>query len=221
MIVVSSKQRAGNSVGKSRGTTPKTRSGSNTGRRESRLDIPQAFADAGPYAIWQKGGAGRLLRKLANEHAGHHVTLTPDELADLVELFRGEPLPDSLRSAVVAQLRGKRLRRQGPPIKRQTNLELVEYYMLPEAYSEALKEAEAERENLKKQGRRQGRYDDVDRLPTASSIACDLVRKRLPTLAHLTDPSLKNEVSKVKKLLADAHSDEADSPAPVAAEAKG
>jgi len=221
MVVVSSKQCASESVGKSRGTTPKPRSGSKTGRREIQLDIPQVFADAGPYAIWQKGGPGRLLRKLANEHAGHEVTLTPEELADLVEFFRGEPLPDSLRGAVVTQLRGKRLRRLGPPMKRQTSLQLVEYSMLPEAYSEALMEAEAERKRLKKQGRRQGRYDDADRLPTASSIACDLVRKRLPTLAHLTDPSLKNEVSKVKKLLADAHSDNANAPAPEIAETNG
>ena len=63
-------------------------------------------------------------------------------------------------------------------MKRQTSLELVEYIMLPGAYSEALIEAEAERKRLKQQGRRQGRYDDADRLPTASSIACDLVRKR-------------------------------------------
>lgn len=221
MIVLSSKQCASESVGKSSGTTPKPQSGSNTRRRESRLDIPQAFTDAGPYAIWQKGGPGRLLRKLANEHASHEVTLTPEELAGLVELFRGEPLPDSLRSAVVAQLRGKRLRQQGTPMRRQTSLELVEYIMLPGAYSEALIEAEAERKRLKQQGRRQGRYDDADRLPTASSIACDLVRKRLPTLAHLKDPSLKNEVSKVKRLLADTPRDEAHSPALEAAEADG
>lgn len=82
-------------------------------------------------------------------------------------------------------------------------------------------EAEAERKRLKEQGRRQSRYDDADRLPTASSIACNLVRKRLPTLAHLTDPSLKNEVSKVKKLLAYAHSDEANALAPEVAEANG
>ena len=208
-------------VGKSRGTTSKSRTGSKDRIRQNPIDIPRSFADAETYALWQSGGPGRLLGRLADEHEFDEVTLTPEELAELIELFRDEPLPDSLRGAVVAQLRGKRLRRQGPPIKRQASLELVEYIMLPAAYSEALMEAEAERKRLKEQGRRQGRYDDADRLPTASSIACNLVRKRLPTLAHLTDPSLKNEVSKVKKLLVWAHSDEADSPAPVAAEANG
>lgn len=174
MIVVSVNQCASENVGKSRGTTSKPRSGSKAGQREIRLDIPKVFAGAGSYAIWETGGPGRQLGKLASEHAGGEATLTPEELADLVELFRGEPLPDSLRGAVVAQLRGKRLRQQGAPKGLQTSLELVEYIMLPEAYSEALMEAEAERKRLKEQGRRQGPYDDADRLPTASSIACDL-----------------------------------------------
>jgi hypothetical protein len=198
MIVVSSKQSASESVGKSRGTTPKPRTGLKTGRREIQLDRPQAFADARPYAIWQKGGPGRLLRKLANEHAGHEVTLTPEELADLVELFRSEPLPDSLCGAVVAQLRGKRLRQQGAPKKRESNLELVEYIMLPQVYSEAVMQAKEERKSLKKQGRKQGRYDDPNRLPTVSSMACDKVRKWLPTLSGYKDRRLQNLVSEVK-----------------------
>lgn len=200
-------------MSKARKTSSKSQGASKAGHREIQLDIPRAFSNGDPYAIWQEGGPGRLLSRLASEHTSGEATLTQDELADLVELFCDEPLPESLRQALVDQLRGKRLRRQGAPKKRQTNLELVEYIMLPGAYTEALKDAEAERESLRKHGRKQGRYDDADRLPTAGSIACNLVRKRLPTLAGLSDPSLLNEVSKVKALLSDSDGTKARSQA--------
>jgi hypothetical protein len=200
----------GTNVGKTRRAASKTQAKSQARDRGYQLIVPRALAEGGPYAIWQKDGPGRLLRELAKEHALGDATLTPEELAGLIELFRDEPLPDSLRVAVVTQLRGKRLRRQGAATKRQTSLEQVEYMMLPAAFDEALQEADAERENLKKRGRRQGRYDDTNRLPKASSIACNLVRKRLPTLSRLTDRSLQNEVSKARRVLTDLHRDEAN-----------
>ena len=196
-------------MGKARQTSCKSEDNPEAGHREIRLDIPQAFSNGDPDAIWREGGPGPLLRRLAIEQATGEATLTQEELADLVELFRKDPLPESLRLAVTDQLRGKRQRRQGAPKKRQTSNELVEYFMLPGVYDDALEDAEAERELLRKQGRKQGRYDDADRLPSACSIACKLVRKRLPTLDHLTDRSLMNEVSKVKKLLADANEETA------------
>ena len=142
------------------------------------------------------------MRRLAVEGAGGEIKLTPEELADLVELFRNEPLPENLRAAVTQQLRGKRVRKQGSPRKRQSALEQVELFMLPGAYAEALKDAEIKRSRLRDLGKKQGRYDDPSKLPTASSIACALVKERLPTLRDQSDRSLLNLVSKVKKQLA-------------------
>ena len=170
-------------------------------RQPPRFDIPKALKTSHPYALWSKGGPGRLLRRLAVEAAGGEIRLTPEELADLVELFSEEPLPESLRVAVTAQLRGKRVRKQGSPRKRQSALEQVELVMLPGAYAEALKDAEIERTGLRSIGKKRGRYDDPNKLPTASSIACALVKKRLPTLKDQSDRSLLNLVSKVKKQL--------------------
>jgi hypothetical protein len=51
---------------------------------------------------------------------------------------------------------------------------------------------------MQKSGRKQGRYDDPNRLPTVSSMACDKVRKWLPTLASYKDRRLQNLVSEVQ-----------------------
>ena len=163
-------------------------------------------------AAWMKGGPGPLLRKLAVEGAGGDVTLTADELARIVEEFRDEPLPESLRTAVTQHLRGKRVRRQGAPRKRQINRELVEFVMLPGAYAEALEDAKIERARLRDGGMKRGRYDDTHKLPTASSIACALVRKRLPTFKDQSDRSVLNLVSKARKLIAESDDDSSAPP---------
>ncbi len=176
-------------------------------RQPPRFDVPKSLKSGRPYALWSKGGPGRLLRWLAVEGAGGEIKLTPEELADLVELFSDEPLPDNLRVAVIQHLRGKRLRKQGSRRKRQSALEQVELVMLPGAYAEALKDAEIERTKLRGLGKKKGRYDDPSKLPTASSIACALVKKRLPTLKDQSDRSLLNLVSKAKKQLVDEDDD--------------
>ncbi len=158
-------------------------------------------------AAWMNGGPGPLLRKLADEGAGGEVTLTPEELARLVDEFCDEPLPENLRIAVTQQLRGKRVRRQGAPKKRLASRDQVELIMLPGAYAEALRDAESEQGQLRERGLKRGRYDDCCKLPTASSIACAHIRKRLPTLEDQSDRSILNLVSKVKKLLADDNDD--------------
>lgn len=201
-------------MGKARRSTSKSKDGPPVGDHEMKLDIPKALADAGPYAIWQKGGPGPLLRKLSNERVLGEATLTSEELADLVEHFRDEPLPESLRSALLAQLRGKRIRRQGAPKGRQTDLEVVELLLLPRDYEHALKEAAVEREELRKCGRKPGSYDDPNRLPTLSSLACNKIREWLPTLRGLSDRSIQNLVSRGRAILAEIDDAEATSPAP-------
>lgn len=163
-------------------------------------------------AAWMKGGPGPLLRKLAVEGAGGDVTLTADELARLVEEFQGEPLPETLRIAVTQHLRGRRVRRQGAPRKRQINRELVEFVMLPSAYAEALEDAKVKVTRLRDGGMKRGRYDDTQKRPTASSIACTLVRKRLPTFKDQSDRSIFNLVSKARKLIAESDDDSSAPP---------
>lgn len=144
-----------------------------------RMDIPRAFSNGGSCAIWKPGGPGRMLGQLAREHATGEATLTPQQLADLLDLFSDEPLPDSLRTAITRHLRGKRKRLSGAPKKGTTNREQVERVMLPGAYEEALMEARTERSKLRTFGRKQSRYDDPDRLPIASAMALEKVRRRL------------------------------------------
>lgn len=170
--------------------------------RPRKFIVPRAFARQ-TFALWAEGGPGRLLSKLADEAAGGDVRLKPDQLADLVELFNDEPLPASLRQAVTRHLRGKRVRRQGTPEKRTSVHEQIELIMLPGAYAEALKDAGVERERLRKLGQRKARYDDPNKLPAASSIACGLVKQWLPTLRDQSDRSLLNLISKVRKQLSD------------------
>lgn len=161
---------------------------------------PRAFAGK-TFDLWSRGGPGRLLKQLSDEAAGGDVTLTPENLADLVDHFSEEPLPESLRNAVTQHLRGTRVRRGGAPGKRKSTRHQVELIMLPGVYAEALKDAETEQTRLRKSGSRRGRYDDPSKLPTASSIACTLVRTWLPTLKDQSDKSLFNLVSKVRKQL--------------------
>lgn len=168
-----------------------------------RIDIPRSFSNDGPYGIWKPGGPGRLLGQLAREHATGEATLTAEQLAELVDLFRDEPLPDSLRHAVTRHLSGKRLRRQGTPKKRQSTREQVELVMLPSLYDEALRDAKAERVEMRRSGRKQVRYDDPDRLPAATVLALQKVRRWLPTLADLDDRRLQNLVSEIRARLKD------------------
>ena len=154
------------------------------------------------------GGPGRRLAKLASEFATGEATLSPHELADVVDDFKDEPAPPSLVHAVSSQVRGKRVKPKGAPKARQTLLKQIELLMLPEAYRLAYEEAKEERKNLSKQRGNPRRRQPAQPLRTISSIACELVKKRLPTLKHLSDRGLQNLASKVKDLLAEGDADE-------------
>jgi hypothetical protein len=85
--------------------------------------------------------------------------------------------------------------------------------LLPRDYEHALKEAAVDREELKRRGRKPGRYDDPNRLPTLSSLACDKIREWLPTLRGQSDRSIQNLVSKGKAILAEIDDAEPTPPA--------
>lgn len=168
-----------------------------------KIVVPKRLCGANPLAAWLNGGSGRRLGKLASDAATGEATLSPDELADLVDDFKDERPPPGLVQAVGSQLRGKRVRRQGAPKARQTSLEQIELLMLPEAYRLAREEVKEDRKKLSKQRGKPSRRQPAEPLPTISNIACELVRKRLPTLKHLSDRGLQNLVSEVKELLAE------------------
>lgn len=171
------------------------------GDRVITIVIPQALRGQGAHEPWRPGTPLRLLSQLASDHFLRQPTLTREQLAELVELFKDEPLPDCLRSAVVADLRGTRCRKLGRKQVRRTALEQVELIMLPAAYDEAMNDARAVRQRLKSEARTQPRRAPVTKVPTHRSIALDLVRRRLPSLAGMTDARLTNLVSEVRALL--------------------
>ncbi len=168
-----------------------------------KIILPKSLGRGGVFDLWQNGAPVRLLSQLANDHYFKQPTLKRDELAQLVELFKDEPLPDSLREALISDLKGKRLRRQGAPKKRASVREYMELIMLPRAYALALEDAEIERSRLRTLGRKQARYDDPERLPAASDLAYDLVRKRLPTLKKVKKRRLQNLVSEWRWVMED------------------
>ena len=167
--------------------------------------IPKAFQSSKPSQLYKPGTPGRLLVRLARDHFCKQPTLTREQLAELIELFKDEPLPDTLRAAVVADLNGNRSLKQGRKEIQLTLLELVEMVMLPTTYDMAMEEAAHERERLKAVARDLPRRTSVMDIPTKRSIALDLVRKWLPTLKGKSDRSLSNLISNVRR----THKDEA------------
>lgn len=173
-----------------------------------KIVVPKRLCGANPLAAWLNGGPGRRLGKLARDAATGEATLSPEELADLVDDFKDEPPPPSLVHAVGSQLRGKRVKHKGAPKARQTPLEQIELVMLPEAYRLARQEAKEERKKLSKQRGKPLRRRRSEPLPTISSIACELVKRRLPTMNHLSDRGLQNLASDVKEMLAEGDATE-------------
>lgn len=163
--------------------------------------IPRAFQSDVEGESWRPGTPIRLLSQLASDHFFKQATLTREQLAELVELFKDEPLPESLRAALVDELNGQRCRKQGRKHARQTGREQVELFMLPAVYDEAMKDAADERERLKSDAKNQPRRASVAKIPTHRSIALGLVRQRLPSLARMSDQRLTNLVSEVRAML--------------------
>lgn len=171
--------------------------------------IPMAFQSDIEGEYWRPGTPIRLFSQLANDHFFKLPTLTRKQLAKLVDHFKDEPLPASLRAALTAELNGKRNRKQGRKHLRQSALERVEQIMLPAAYDEAMKDAVEERKRLKLEAKNHPRRAPMAKIPTRRSIALDLVRKRLPTVADISDPRLTNLVSEIRTLLSDGDSPDA------------
>jgi len=166
-----------------------------------KIIIPKALQSSTPGQPWQPGTPTRLLSGLAFDHFFEETTLTREQLAELVELFKDEPLPETLRAAVVADLKGDRSLKQGRKKARQTPLEQVELAMLPAAYDIALEDAVPEHERLKEVARNQPRRAPVMKIPTKRAVALELVRKRLPSLKGASDRYLCNLISDKRGVL--------------------
>jgi len=165
--------------------------------------IPQALKTDVEEESWRPGTPILLLTKLAIDHFFKQPTLTRDQLAELVELFKDEPLPDSLREALVAELLGKRRRKSGRNSVRRGYREEVERVLLPCVYDHAMEEVRGIRERLKSEAKKLPRRAAVSKVPTRRSIALDMVRDRLPSFADVNNGRLTNLISEVRTLLCD------------------
>ena len=183
-------------------TPEKTQAPNNkpNGRSSRRFVIPKHLSSGGTFSIWGASGPGRLLSRLANEDALRErepQPLTPIEIAELIELFKDEPLPPPLRSLLVRELLGERNFLPGPKGVR-TQREIIEMALLPSFYKEAVADARLQREGLKETERAKPRRAKLERVPTVSKLAADLIRTWLPTLKHLSDKGIANKVSALK-----------------------
>lgn len=170
------------------------------GRSSRCFVIPKHLSSGGTLSIWGAGGPGRLLSALANEDALREhepQPLTPIEIAHLIELFKEEPLPSTLRNLLVRELLGERKGLPGPKDVR-TQREIMELALLPPFYKEAVAEARLQREGLKEAERAKPRRAKIERVSTASKLAADLIRTWLPTLKHMSDKRIANKVSALK-----------------------
>lgn len=163
--------------------------------------LPKAFHGDVPGEYWKPGAPVRLCGQLASDHFSKQPTLTRKQLAELVWLFKDEPLPQSLREAVISELNGTRKLKQGrkpvPPSSRET----CEQIMLPMVYEQAKKDAVESRKRLQREAQQQPRRAPKAELPKIRSIALDLVRERLPTFKRFSDQRLANLISEVKDSL--------------------
>lgn len=174
---------------------------SEDGRRVISIVIPKACKRDGSLKPWHARMANRIFFQLAMEHTTQQATLTREQLAELVDAFKEEPLPESLRLALIDELMERRGRKQGRKEIQHTALEQVELAMLPGVYDEAMQDAKNERACLKSDAQNQPRRSPETEIPTQREIALQLVRERLPSLSHFTDQRLRNLISTQRGLL--------------------
>ena len=156
--------------------------------------VPKHLQLEGSYAAWRSETQMRLLSQLASDHFHHENTLTRKQLADLIELFSDEPLPTHLREFVTADLRETRHRKDGPKVQ-VVVLDQVELAMLPAVYDEAFKEAQEIRKQKRLETKKLARRTPVPNIKTARSLALEIVKKRLPSVAALSDRRLTNLIT--------------------------
>ena len=159
--------------------------------------LPRPLKGRSIYEIWGKGGPGPLLSKLGTEpESGDSVSypLNRGEIAQLVELFKDEPLPDVLRDLVLRELRGERQARPGPKYARTVLLQ-IEHDLFPSVYETGLRVADRARRHLVAVEKRKKRWERPKPVPTRAAIAACYVRQRLPSMRMLSDKSIANALS--------------------------
>jgi hypothetical protein len=93
---------------------------------EVKPPIPKALRGKGLRALFDSGLAGLLSRLWWQDRFGDQLSdsLSPGEIAKLVEAFADDPLPVELRRLVVRQLQGRVKRRPGRRARRPTTREM-------------------------------------------------------------------------------------------------
>ncbi len=163
---------------------------------DRRLDLPRSFRDKGIHEVWGSSGPANLLRRLAQENELGRSAPRPlgnDELAQLVELYDDEPLPQALKSILVRELRNERRVRPGrkadlsPPHK-------LKQLLLPALYERGTLVARRYRRRLLLIEKRKKRWQLAEQIPTEAEVALRYVRKWLP----LSDKTLANRLTALK-----------------------
>ena len=164
------------------------------------FDLPTSLRAKGAFDIWGPGGPGPLLRRLNAESVEGNTAyapLTAGELAQLIELFDGEPLPQSLRSVLLRELRSERRARPGRKV-RLSLIQDIERHLLPGVYARGMRAAAWLRPRLVRIEERKPRRATAEPIPTQSQLAMHLVRARLPSMRKLNDKTLANKLSELK-----------------------
>ena len=163
---------------------------------DRRLDMPKSLRNKGLHEVWGPNGPANLLRRLAQENElGRSAPrpLSNDELAQLVELYDDEPLPQALKSILVRELRNERRGRPGrkadlsPPHK-------LKQLLLPALYEHGTLIARRYRRRLLLIEKRKKRWQPAEQIPTEAEVALRYVRKWLPS----SDKTLANRLTALK-----------------------
>jgi len=163
---------------------------------ERGLYLPTSFRDKGLHEVWGPDGPAGLLRRLEQESVLGHRTPRPlsnEELAQLVELCDGEPLPSALINILIRELRNERRVRPGrkADLSPPHNLKQL---LLPALYERGTLVARRYRRRLLLIEKRKKRWQLAEQIPTEAEVALRYVRKWLPS----SDKTLANRLTALK-----------------------
>lgn len=176
---------------------------------ERGLYLPKYFRDKGLHEVWGPDGPAGLLRRLEQEsELGRRAPqpLSNEELAQLVELCDGEPLPSALRNMLIQELRNERCVRPGLKVDLSPSHKLQQL-LLPALYEHGTLVARRYRRRLLLIEKRKKRRHLAEQIPTEAEVALRYVQKWLPSssktlankLSALKDPSEKKPRAKAAK----------------------
>lgn len=170
---------------------------------------PKSLREKSFHEIWRQGGPGGLYSRAEQENKlGHSAPqpLSNEELAQLVLLCNGEPLPSTLRNILIQELRNERRVRPGRKVDLSPSHKLQQL-LLPALYEHGTLIARRYRRRLLLIEKRKKRRHLAEQIPTEAEVARRYVQKWLPSssktlankLSALKDPSERKPRAKIAK----------------------